>query len=198
MGRFRDGFGTVSGRSGVSDSLGTVSGRFWVPKAENSPEENQGAVRNSPRAAGHQISSIIRVPSRSFAALPAYPRVPLSEQTSSWKRQFWRVPPRKRYERNGRSRRHDIRRLRRDAACRSDPTFTRASPGLAVAEQLPQIISFCSTDIISQLSLHNFIASQHSALALYEQRCKTMQTGRRAGTFHVLQQGQRIGQTLTL
>ena len=25
------------------------------------------------------------------------------------------------------------------AACRSDPTFTRASPGLAVAEQLPQI-----------------------------------------------------------
>ena len=26
------------------------------------------------------------------------------------------------------------------AACRSDPTFTRASPGLAVAEQLPQII----------------------------------------------------------
>ena len=27
-----------------------------------------------------------------------------------------------------------------DAACRSDPTFTRASPGLAVAEQLPQII----------------------------------------------------------
>ena len=26
-----------------------------------------------------------------------------------------------------------------DAACRSDPTFTRASPGLAVAEQLPQI-----------------------------------------------------------
>ena len=30
---------------------------------------------------------------------------------------------------------------RRDAACRSDPTFTRASPGLAVAEQLPQIIS---------------------------------------------------------
>ena len=28
-----------------------------------------------------------------------------------------------------------------DAACRSDPTFTRASPGLAVAEQLPQIIT---------------------------------------------------------
>ena len=26
------------------------------------------------------------------------------------------------------------------AACRSDPTFTRASPGLAVAEQLPQSI----------------------------------------------------------
>ena len=31
-------------------------------------------------------------------------------------------------------------RLRDDAACRSDPTFTRASPGLAVAEQLPQIM----------------------------------------------------------
>ena len=33
-----------------------------------------------------------------------------------------------------------IRRSGDDAACRSDPTFTRASPGLAVAEQLPQII----------------------------------------------------------
>ena len=33
-----------------------------------------------------------------------------------------------------------IRRPGDDAACRSDPTFTRASPGLAVAEQLPQII----------------------------------------------------------
>ena len=33
----------------------------------------------------------------------------------------------------------DIRPVRDDAACRSDPTFTRASPGLAVAEQLPQI-----------------------------------------------------------
>ena len=30
--------------------------------------------------------------------------------------------------------------LRDVAACRSDPTFTRASPGLAVAEQLPQTI----------------------------------------------------------
>ena len=29
--------------------------------------------------------------------------------------------------------------VRDAAACRSDPTFTRASPGLAVAEQLPQI-----------------------------------------------------------
>ena len=34
-----------------------------------------------------------------------------------------------------------VRRLRDVAACRSDPTFTRASPGLAVAEQLPQIIN---------------------------------------------------------
>ena len=34
-----------------------------------------------------------------------------------------------------------------DAACRSDPTFTRASPGLAVAEQLPQIV-FTITIII--------------------------------------------------
>ena len=34
-----------------------------------------------------------------------------------------------------------VRRPGRDAACRSDPTFTRASPGLAVAEQLPQIIT---------------------------------------------------------
>ena len=33
----------------------------------------------------------------------------------------------------------DIRRIGDVAACRSDPTFTRASPGLAVAEQLPQI-----------------------------------------------------------
>ena len=32
-----------------------------------------------------------------------------------------------------------IRRPGDVAACRSDPTFTRASPGLAVAEQLPQI-----------------------------------------------------------
>ena len=29
-----------------------------------------------------------------------------------------------------------------DAACRSDPTFTRASPGLAVAEQLPQTSNY--------------------------------------------------------
>ena len=34
-----------------------------------------------------------------------------------------------------------VRRPGDDAACRSDPTFTRASPGLAVAEQLPQIIN---------------------------------------------------------
>ena len=34
---------------------------------------------------------------------------------------------------------HEVGRRWRDAACRSDPTFTRASPGLAVAEQLPQI-----------------------------------------------------------
>ena len=85
-GRFRDGFGTVS----MSGSLGTVSGRFWVPKAEYSPKENHGSVRNSPRAAGHQISSIIHVPSRSFAAL--YPWRAFSEQTSLLKRQFWRVP----------------------------------------------------------------------------------------------------------
>ena len=63
LGGQSDGFGTVS----KSGSIGTVSGRFWVPKAEYSPEENQGSVRNSPRAAGHQISSIIRVPPRSFA-----------------------------------------------------------------------------------------------------------------------------------
>ena len=35
-----------------------------------------------------------------------------------------------------------------DAACRSDPTFTRASPGLAVAEQLPQIISIIISILI--------------------------------------------------
>ena len=40
-----------------------------------------------------------------------------------------------------RSRRHIRWPVWRDAACRSDPTFTRASPGLAVAEQLPQIIT---------------------------------------------------------
>ena len=34
--------------------------------------------------------------------------------------------------------RSGVRPVRDDAACRSDPTFTRASPGLAVAEQLPQ------------------------------------------------------------
>ena len=34
----------------------------------------------------------------------------------------------------------DVGRIGRDAACRSDPTFTRASPGLAVVEQLPQIV----------------------------------------------------------
>ena len=36
------------------------------------------------------------------------------------------------------------------AACRSDPTFTRASPGLAVAEQLPQIIIIITISIIIQ------------------------------------------------
>ena len=37
--------------------------------------------------------------------------------------------------------RSGVQPVRDDAACRSDPTFTRASPGLAVAEQLPQIIT---------------------------------------------------------
>ena len=49
--------------------------------------------------------------------------------------------------------------VRRDAACRSDPTFTRASPGLAVVEQLPQITIITNIVIISYsfstiISLH--------------------------------------------
>ena len=40
-----------------------------------------------------------------------------------------------------------------DAACRSDPTFTRASPGLAVAEQLPQNIIIIIDAIITIIRL---------------------------------------------
>ena len=125
-GRFRDGFEVGKYRDGSRDAFGT-QGRIFA--------RGKPAIRALlARASGHQISSTISVPSSSFAALPAYPRVPLSEQTSLWKRQFWRVPA---------HRIHIIRlaifsaarvdELGDDAACRSDPTFTRASPGLAVA-----------------------------------------------------------------
>ena len=39
----------------------------------------------------------------------------------------------------------DVARHGDDADCRSDPTFTRASPGLAVAEQLPQTTTTTTT-----------------------------------------------------
>ena len=136
MGRFRDGFGTVS----KSGSIGTVLGTLLVPKAEFSPEENQRSERYLREHLG------IRSP-----ALLAYPRVALPPCPRTLEYLCRSKPPYGSANFGGSPRAKgtremadlvgsDTRRSGRDAACRSDPTFTRASPGLAVAEQLPQII----------------------------------------------------------
>ena len=133
MGRFRDGFGTVS----KSGSIGTVLGTLLVPKAEFSPEENQRSERYLREHLGIRSPAVLAYPR---GALPPCPRTleylcrsKPPHRSANFGGPRGDIPYLSYPDLDGRG----TRRPGDDAACRSDPTFTRASPGLAVAQATP-------------------------------------------------------------
>ena len=124
LGRFRDGFGTVS----KSGSIGTVLGTLLVPKAEFSPEENQRSERDLREHLG------IRSP-----ALLAYPRVALPPCPHTLEYLCRSKPPHGSANFGGSPRRYSISKLPRSRRMRNSASGRRR--GLPIRPYLHARIS---------------------------------------------------------